>query len=773
MESFYQQITNLLITNPGNLSYHLILLFAMVWALQFSLQNRSVHASRVTLGLSLMLGVRVVLFLASTLSTRIVGIENLLPILDRSANTLGLLILVWLWSLPEDKRAANAAALLLGLLLLTLTALSISWWQTQPERPALNETWLNDLWEICGMLLALIAILLLWVQQPSQWQLAWGLFLLTFGSHAAQWMLPFPQTDLPGTVRLIQLIAYPMLLLNLVPQSVAYPIFSNLHPKQEPADLSLNLLNTSLSALNQNNTQHNYHALLETLLNATQAQQGLILDAPQPNGRMNLLACSPAPQKDLHYLLESDIPIISNAIKRARPLRLPANSTSQDARNIEKIFPEGSNSHLLALPITGETDTSFPGVILLRQDSAWTREQQDLLTTLCQNLGNLLQRLNRINTYATEMEQLQRTIESTRAQVDVAQRVHYDLLTEFEALQEHNNQQRQQIEQLIPQANAAIEAQIALEQTQKELQKLKKQRGITEPDKAAQAQIAELEYNLRASLQEVAQLKQKLAESDRKLLEATRQTSQQPTPTLTPVIASELQTMLQSVASIAGYTELLLTESAGILGASQRKFLERIKTATERLTSNIEELHHSIYSQNASLNPQRVAINRAIDRAIDSLSAEIAAKDLLLRVDLPETLPELHVDPQALQQIITNLLQNAVSITPAQGEVTLRADFEPNQLSGQTYILLQITDSGGGIAPEDQPRVFTPGYRTPNAPIRGLSHNTADLSTVKILVEALQGRIWLDSQAGIGTTFSILLPIQAGDVAPISQKEAA
>lgn len=767
MESFYQQITNLLITNPGNLSYHLILVFAMVWALQFSLQNHAIHASRVRLGLSLLLGIRVALFFASALSTRIAALESLLPILDRSANTLGLLVLLWLWSLPENNRGANAAALLLGLLLLTLTAFSLTWWQTQPERPALNETWLNDLWEISGMLLALSAILLLWVRQPPQWHLALGLFLLTFGSHATQWMLPPPQTDLPGVVRLIQLIAYPLLLLNLIPISTTYATFSSPHTKHEPADLSLNLLNASLSALSHNDAQHNYHALLETLLTATQAQQGFLLDAPQPNGRMNLLACSPAPQKDLHYLTENDIPIISNAIKRARPLRLPANSTSQDSHSLEKIFPESSNGHLLALPITGENENNPLGIVLLRENTAWTREQQDLLTAVCQHLGRLLQRFNRANTYATELEQLQRALESTRAQVDVAQRVHYDLLTEFETLQEHTNRQRQQIEQLIPQANAALESQIALEQTQKELQKLKKQRGIPTPNSTTQAQIAELEHNLRASLQEVAQLKQKLAESDQKLLEAARQAPQQPAPALAPAFATELQTMLQSTASISGYTELLLTESAGILGTSQRKFLERIKTATERLNSSIEDLNHNIYSQTANLNPQNIAINRAIDHAIDSISPEIAAKDLLLRVDLPETLPELHADPQALQQIITNLLQNAVSITPPQGEVTLRADFEPNQHAGQTYLLLQITDSGGGIAPEDQTRVFTPGYRTPNIPIHGLSHNTADLSTVKILVEALQGRIWLDSQTNSGTTFSILLPIQQGAEPPL------
>ena len=75
------------------------------------------------------------------------------------------------------------------------------------------------------------------------------------------------------------------------------------------------------------------------------------------------------------------------------------------------------------------------------------------------------------------------------------------------------------------------------------------------------------------------------------------------------------------------------------------------------------------------------------------------------------------------------------------------------------YVLIQVTDTGGGIPAEDLGRVFTRLYRADNVLIQGVGDTGVGLSIAKTLTEAQKGRIWVDSQPGVGSTFSVLLPL--------------
>ena len=110
---------------------------------------------------------------------------------------------------------------------------------------------------------------------------------------------------------------------------------------------------------------------------------------------------------------------------------------------------------------------------------------------------------------------------------------------------------------------------------------------------------------------------------------------------------------------------------------------------------------------------------------------------------------------------LIHLLQNAGAVSPNEGTITLRVQTQTE--GGQEYVLLQVTDTGGGIAPEDIPRVFTRLYRADNVLIQGLGDTGVGLSIAKTLTEAQDGRIWVESEAGVGSTFSVLLPMTNGD----------
>ena len=89
---------------------------------------------------------------------------------------------------------------------------------------------------------------------------------------------------------------------------------------------------------------------------------------------------------------------------------------------------------------------------------------------------------------------------------------------------------------------------------------------------------------------------------------------------------------------------------------------------------------------------------------------------------------------------------------------------------GRDFVLIQVTDSGGGIPSEDLARVFTRLYRADNVLIQGVGDTGVGLSIAKTLTEAQKGRIWVESQAGVGSTFSVLLPIARNTSAAGSEK---
>jgi signal transduction histidine kinase len=128
-----------------------------------------------------------------------------------------------------------------------------------------------------------------------------------------------------------------------------------------------------------------------------------------------------------------------------------------------------------------------------------------------------------------------------------------------------------------------------------------------------------------------------------------------------------------------------------------------------------------------------------------------------LRLDLTSTAPLIQTDRDALQQILIHLLQNATAATHTEGNITLRVHMKDE---GENHLLsIQVTDNGGGISSEDIPLVFARRYRAEHSQIQGLGDAGVGLSIAKALVEAQNGRIWVETEAGVGATFSVLMPV--------------
>ena len=215
-------------------------------------------------------------------------------------------------------------------------------------------------------------------------------------------------------------------------------------------------------------------------------------------------------------------------------------------------------------------------------------------------------------------------------------------------------------------------------------------------------------------------------------------------------VSHELRT---PITSIKGFTETLLD------GAMQdeetcRNFLQIISDESERLYRMIRDILDlsKIEQRRIPLQKEQVHVQDVITSAVAIVNDTAHRKNLT--ITMPGTKPDiwLMTDRDCLQQIILNLLANAVAYTPENGSVTILTEVTHQQLR------LQVIDTGIGIPESDLSRIFERFYRVDKARSRDSGGTGLGLAIVKHLVDNLNGQIFVDSVEGRGTTFTILLP---------------
>ena len=444
------------------------------------------------------------------------------------------------------------------------------------------------------------------------------------------------------------------------------------------------------------------------------------------------------------------VPMLASSIQRGRALRLPASGTSTDIKGLGEALGLGNPGNLISVPILTKEKESLGSIMLLSPYSnrLWGAEDQAFLANIAASIVPIIQRGQQATAKQNE---------------PVSPQVPDATLAELSQLKAQNEQLSRKLQDALkaPIEVAAIsaahvdsEAQARIHELEKDIESLRTARKMP-----AKSELEQLEKELRITLKDTAHLQNKLAETNMKLLELEKGEQSVKTNEQAEVIASISQELRQPMSSIVGYTDLLLGESVGILGALQRKFMERIKASTERIGSLIDDLIQitTLESGLSELKPETVDLNGIIDNAMSYTSSQLREKNITMHLDLPKTMAPIHADREALQQILIHLLQNAGAATPVEGDITLKV--QTRKEADQDYVLIQVTDAGGGIAPEDVPRVFTRLYRADNVLIQGVGDTGVGLSIAKTLTEAQHGRIWVETKPGATSTFGVLLPI--------------
>ena len=773
-------IFTFLTTPEGSLVYHIVLVFAIITTLQAAYFHARAsgfpQARRAVFGLGILITAQIALFLFNALAEqRLISLPAFLPPIDRALTLFSLLWIIWLWVFPEPSRAADAATTLISLLVaagFTLTVLDHS----QNPSTAFNLTFYDFLWQVASIGMAVIGLILILLRRPNGWGNGMAVLLLALAGHVV-YLLVGRNTagDFPGSVRLAYLAIAPILM--TLPQRFPAPppgptsVNRQTSPVDERRRYSTDpkTFHALLALAAESSTDKLSQAITRAIAQTMLADLCFVIYLTDNNNQMQIASGYDLIREenlDGGSLNKTMIPMLTNAIQRGRALRLPSSSTSADIKGLSDLLGLNSPGHLMSVPIVTPDKDPLGGVLLLSPYSnrLWSAEDQAFLGNIAMSLVPIIQRGQKLSALEIKGEQVRQALESSQTRVADLERRNSDLLKQMDAVRADAQEGLTQAENLAAMTKVQEDAQKAIEKLKRENEELRAAKPAVVTGTVAPAASKQVEDELRRTLEEMARLQNQLAEANMRAIEAEKGTVATHSTEQAEVVASISQELRQPMSSIVGYTDLLLGESVGILGALQRKFVERIKASTERVGTLIDDLIQvtTLESGLNELKPESVDLNLIIDNAMSYTSSQVREKNISIHLDLPKNMSNIHADREALQQIVIHLLQNAGAASPVEGSVDLRVQTQAE--SGQEYVLIQVTDSGGGIPAEDLQRVFTRLYRADNVLIQGVGDTGVGLSIAKTLTEAQKGRIWVETKMGVGSTFSVLLPIAKNNI---------
>jgi signal transduction histidine kinase len=217
-------------------------------------------------------------------------------------------------------------------------------------------------------------------------------------------------------------------------------------------------------------------------------------------------------------------------------------------------------------------------------------------------------------------------------------------------------------------------------------------------------------------------------------------------------MSHELRTPLTS---IIGFGKLLEEQTVGELSAKQRKYCRIIVTSANQLLELINEILNLVKMEQCKdkINPSRISLSEAINYVATLFEEAINKGKLTLAMRVPTELPRPFWDFGKIIQLVSNLLSNAVKFTHENDLIEIHVTQEGDN------ILMVVRDTGIGIKPENQERVFLAFEQAESSYTRQYQGTGLGLSICKKIVEMHQGRIWLESEFGVGTSIFVLLPI--------------
>jgi len=248
------------------------------------------------------------------------------------------------------------------------------------------------------------------------------------------------------------------------------------------------------------------------------------------------------------------------------------------------------------------------------------------------------------------------------------------------------------------------------------------------------------ERELRETLEREHQMRERLQELDR---------------VKTDFLSSVSHELRTPLTSILGYVEILGDGCGGTLATEQSRVLGIVERNAQRLLILIEELliMSKVESGSFTLSVGPVAVGELLEGAYQAVLPDLNARDLDVVIDVAADVDVIEGDGGQLDRVMINLLTNAIKFTPDGGRVLVSA------LRQEDFLTLRVTDTGIGIPPEDQDRIFERFFRSSSTQHLAVRGTGLGLSITKAIIEEHGGQIAVSSRPGDGTEVTVTLPV--------------
>lgn len=760
---------------PAGLAYHLVLLTMLAVLVIMARTpglSMAAGARRLFLASLSLLLLRLILLAAAAL-----GLESLpggttpFPTLGQFAAVTGLLSLGWAATFPQRSPAGDA---LIGVALL-MAGMGLVAALLMPTLPGViapvAAVWAEIAWASAGAAVSLALTLRVLIRRPRAWGFVWAGLLLLLGGFAAQaWQLISTGTSQPlfGLVRLAEFVAYPVLGLafarSLAAAAVeARPTTAPLHEEQvapEPAKAPpapppvIEILGLITAETGAELAREAVRAVARLL----RAEYTLLLTPPDESGHFAI---------DIGYDLISEqyvqgapldsqrAPIFHAALSQHRTLVLPARSRSPDMQAVQAALVLETTGPAMLVPMV--LDGRLYGAILTLSPYArheWSAEDRQSLEAVARTLAARLEQMRIAQA---------RAVEATPEALEEAER-------RIQALLEENARLASGGPQLIsgprPEDLATLlamneEARETISILEAEIERLKAAQSFR--PSGTQEEVESLTLRLESVLHELAEARARLA-----AMEASGGRLPGVAAALdTEALLALARDFQPPIDAIQDYVRLLLGESVGSLNPTQRRLMDKTRSACERLGALLADLVQLATAEAGrfQLTLAPVDLAACLEEALHQVEGTLRARRVTLRLDLPEALPPAFGDAGAISQIMVHLMHNAANVSPEGTEIVAAIRIPP--VEGEEparFLTVSFTDAGDGIPPELIGRVFDRLPAEERARIAGLAATEVELPLVRSLVEAMGGRVWVDSVVGVGSTFTFILPIAEANV---------
>ncbi len=287
---------------------------------------------------------------------------------------------------------------------------------------------------------------------------------------------------------------------------------------------------------------------------------------------------------------------------------------------------------------------------------------------------------------------------------------------------------------------------IALNYGRDQEQNISRERRLKAEVEATTRELEETNSRLIDRVKELKTLYKELQKRVEELTNANRAKDE-----FLSIVSHELRTPLTS---LTGFLSVLLDEEAGSITEQQRKFLGIAKQSATRLNLIISDLLDVSRIESGRLNLEmgECSLHDILQTSYEGLKAAAANKSIQFRLHALPSLPQIWGDPSRLQQVVDNIVSNAIKFTERGGEIDLIGEEKGD------FLQVSIRDTGCGLTPQEQEKVFDMFYQADASTRRSAGGAGLGLAIARGIVNMHGGQISVQSEKGKGATFIFLIP---------------